>query len=86
MPSLIQSDTMGKTDQTTQPAMQITINGQDEALQREMSVADLLAFRGIEPRRVAVEVNEDLVPRATFPDMIVRNGDKIEIVAFVGGG
>lgn len=55
-------------------------------LQREMTVADFLAFRGIEPRGVAVEINEDIVPRMTFPDTIVREGDKIEIVTFVGGG
>ena len=55
-------------------------------LQREMTVADFLAFRGIEPRCVAVEINEDIVPRTTFPDTIVREGDKIEIVTFVGGG
>ena len=66
--------------------MQVTINGQDEMLQREMTVADFLAFRGIEPRCVAVEINEDIVPRTTFPDTIVREGDKIEIVTFVGGG
>lgn len=66
--------------------MQVTINGEREAFEREMSVADLLADRRIEPRRVAVEINEDIVPRKTYADRLVRDGDRIEIVTFVGGG
>ena len=66
--------------------MQVTINGKREALERELSVADLLADRRIESRRVAVEINEDIVPRKIFADTLVRDGDRIEIVTFVGGG
>lgn len=66
--------------------MQVTINGERKAFEREMSVADLLADRRIEPRRVAVEINEDIVPRKTYADRLVRDGDRIEIVTFVGGG
>ena len=66
--------------------MQVTINGEREPLEREMSVADLLADRRIESRRVAVEINEDIVPRKTYTDRVVRDGDRIEIVTFVGGG
>ncbi len=66
--------------------MKVTINGEREALEREMSVADLLTDRRIESRRVAVEINEDIVPRKTFADTLVRDGDRIEIVTFVGGG
>ncbi len=66
--------------------MQITINGQTENLDGAMSVADLLARRNIEPIRVAVEINEDIVPRRTLAETMIRDGDRIEIVAFVGGG
>ncbi len=66
--------------------MQVTINGEREAFEQEMSVADLLADRRIESRRVAVEINEDIVPRKTYADRLVRDGDRIEIVTFVGGG
>ena len=66
--------------------MQVTINGEREALEREMSVSELLADRRIESRRVAVEINEDIVPRKTYTDRVVRDGDRIEIVTFVGGG
>jgi sulfur carrier protein len=49
-------------------------------------VADLLAHRQIEPVRVAVEINEDVVPRRTFAQTMISDGDQIEIVTFVGGG
>ncbi len=66
--------------------MQVTINGKAETLDGEMSVADLLAQRELEPVRVAVEINEDVIPRKTFREMLIRHGDRIEIVTFVGGG
>ena len=66
--------------------MQVTINGKAETLDGEMSVADLLARRELEPIRVAVEINEDVVPRKTFRETLLRHGDRIEIVTFVGGG
>ena len=66
--------------------MRITINGQVENLDGAMSVADLLARRNIEPVRVAVEINEDIVPRRTLAETMIRDGDRIEIVTFVGGG
>ena len=66
--------------------MRITINGQAENLDGAMSVADFLARRNIEPVRVAVEINEDIVPRRTLAETMIRDGDRIEIVTFVGGG
>ncbi len=66
--------------------MQITINGNVETFERELSIAELLLHRDLEPIRVAVEVNEDVVPRKTFERATLRDGDRVEIVTFVGGG
>ncbi len=66
--------------------MQVTINDQVETFDGQLSVADLLARRQIEPVRVAVEINEDVVPRKTFAKTMISDGDQIEIVTFVGGG
>lgn len=66
--------------------MQVTINGKPETLDDGISVAQLLVRLELEPARVAVEINEDLVPRKTFTDTLVHDGDRIEIVTFVGGG
>ena len=51
-----------------------------------MTVAALLATLDIDPRRVAVEHNLTIIKRQTFPDVIVDEGDTVEIVNFVGGG
>jgi len=66
--------------------MRITINGKEETTDNGTSVAALLGRLELAPVRVAVEINEDLVPRRTFEERIVRDGDRIEIVTFVGGG
>jgi sulfur carrier protein len=66
--------------------MQITLNGQSETIESAATVAELLARLKLEPIRVAVEVNEDLVPRKTFEKTPLRDGDRVEIVTFVGGG
>jgi len=69
-----------------QPAMLITLNGRNESLESEKTVAELLHKLALAPIRVAVEVNEDLVPRRAFDSTALREGDRVEIVTFVGGG
>jgi thiamine biosynthesis protein ThiS len=64
----------------------ITLNGERFELDQAMSVAALLAKLEIDPRRVAVEHNLAIVKRQTYPDVVVDEGDTVEIVNFVGGG
>ena len=66
--------------------MAVTVNGKAVEMQSDSTVADLLESMGLAPVRVAVEINEELVPRRTFSETIVRSQDCIEIVTFVGGG
>ena len=66
--------------------MFITLNGDPFELEQPLSVADLLARLAIDPRRVAVEHNLAILKRHAFGEAIVREGDTIEIVNFVGGG
>lgn len=66
--------------------MHVTINGRQEALADGLSVANILATRQLHPIRVAVEINEQIVPRKRFGETTVKEGDRIEIVTFVGGG
>jgi thiamine biosynthesis protein ThiS len=66
--------------------MNVTLNGHPETLDEPMTVADLLRRLALEPVRVAVEVNENLVPRKRFDQASLNHGDRIEIVTFVGGG
>jgi sulfur carrier protein len=64
----------------------ITLNGEPHELDGPLSIADLLTKLSIDPRRVAVEHNYAIVKRQLFPDVRVNDGDRIEIVNFVGGG
>ena len=64
----------------------ITLNGERFELDEPLSVVALLAKLDIDPRRVAVEHNLAILKRQRFPEVIVVDGDRIEIVNFVGGG
>jgi thiamine biosynthesis protein ThiS len=66
--------------------VQITLNGERFELDQPLSVTALLARLDIDPRRVAVEHNLEIIKRQRFPDVVVSDGDTVEIVNFVGGG
>ena len=66
--------------------MTITLNGERFELDSPMSVAALLAQLDIDPRRVAVEHNLNIIKRQTYSDTVIAEGDTLEIVNFVGGG
>ena len=64
----------------------VTINGEHRRVPPGTSLAQLIAEVGLDPHRVAVERNLEIVPRSTFGQMMVEDGDAFEIVHFVGGG
>jgi thiamine biosynthesis protein ThiS len=64
----------------------IRLNGDPYELAGPMSVSALLEALGIDPRRVAVELNLVVLKRAAFATTMVQAGDTMEIVNFVGGG
>ena len=66
--------------------MRITLNGEPYDLDEPLLVADLLMQLSIDPRRVAVEHNLMILRRPLFADTVVHEGDRVEIVNFVGGG
>lgn len=66
--------------------MFITLNGEPYQVDEPLSVADLLMTLAIDQRRVAVEHNLTILKRQLFADTLVHEGDRIEIVNFVGGG
>jgi len=66
--------------------LRLTVNGEVRKADPGTTVAALLAAMGIDPARVAVERNRDVVPRATWANAGLSDGDRIEIVAFIGGG
>ena len=64
----------------------IRVNGGRRRVPEGISVADLALELGLEPARVAVERNLEIVPRSTLGEVLVEDGDDYEIVTFVGGG
>lgn len=65
--------------------MKVEINGKPHEV-AEGNLLAMLRALGIEPASVVLEVNEEVAPRASWPDRPVHEGDRIEILKFVGGG
>jgi len=66
--------------------MQITINGEQRQLSTVQSLEALLRDLKIDPKKVAVERNLEIVPRSTYGEVQIASGDRLEIVHFIGGG
>lgn len=64
----------------------VRVNGRDRACPPGWTVADLVAETGLEARTVAVERNEEIVPRARWSGTPLHPGDRLELVRFVQGG
>jgi sulfur carrier protein len=66
--------------------MEILLNGEARALPNGCTLARLLDDAGLAQRRVAVEVNGEIVPRARHDAQVLADGDRVEIVHALGGG
>jgi len=66
--------------------MDITINGEKKSLDGPLTVAGLLGVLALETRKIAIERNLEIVPKSKYNETALSDGDKIEIVQFVGGG
>lgn len=77
---------MGEPTATTTATLAITVNGDARDVPAGLTVAGLLEHLGLGGRRVAVERNRAVVPRAEHATTTLAAGDRLEVVAFVGGG
>jgi thiamine biosynthesis protein ThiS len=66
--------------------MKLILNGEDREFPAGLHLASLLEHLGMKADRVAVELNRDIVPRERWAATPLRDGDRLEIVHFVGGG
>ena len=66
--------------------MRLTINGESSDFEAPLTVNQLLGHIGLDPAKVAVERNLEIVPKSTYQDTPLGEGDKLEIVHFIGGG
>ncbi|HYL15711.1 MAG TPA: sulfur carrier protein ThiS [Terriglobales bacterium] len=66
--------------------MKLQINGEEKSFQAPLTLASLIEQMGMKPDRVAVELNREIVPRDQWGPTTLSDGDRLEIVHFVGGG
>jgi sulfur carrier protein len=66
--------------------MKITLNGEIKELESEVSLDRLLELLSLPQQRVAVELNREVVRKKDWPNVVVKDADRIEVVHFVGGG
>jgi len=66
--------------------MQVQVNGESRQLRDGMTVAELVEDLGITGKRIAVEINLEIVPRSLHAQQVIQDGDKVEIVQAIGGG
>ena len=66
--------------------MQINLNGEKRIISNTTNLVSLLSELNIDPKKVAVEINLQIIPKSCFLDTKINEGDNIEIVHFIGGG
>lgn len=66
--------------------LSVRVNGEDRQVPGGSSVAAMVSLLGLDPKRVAVERNLEVIPRSLLANVPVEDGDAYEIVHFVGGG
>jgi thiamine biosynthesis protein ThiS len=66
--------------------MRIVLNGREQDVASGATVADLIATSGLAGKRVAIEVNREIVPRSDYAARTLRADDRVEVVHAIGGG
>ena len=66
--------------------MLIQINGEERDVPEKISLTELIQHLGLAPERLAIELNQRVVRRADWPTTFLKEGDRLEVVHFVGGG
>ena len=81
LPRLLSASTM-----SLDGSLGIRVNGEHRRVPGGVSIAEMVNSLGLDPLRVAVERNLEIVPRSSLGELCVEDGDDFEIVHFVGGG
>lgn len=66
--------------------MKITLNGQEKSLKAPMTIAAMLREMGLAERRVAVEINREIIPHSQHGELLLQENDRVEVVFAIGGG
>jgi sulfur carrier protein len=71
---------------TTAATISIVVNGEERTIREGETITDLIRALGLDPERLAIELDRRIVKRAQWPSTKLSAGAKLEIVQFVGGG
>ena len=66
--------------------LRIQVNGEIREVEDDLNLSGLVAILSLKPEQIAIELNKEVVRRAQWVDSLLREGDQVEIVHFVGGG
>lgn len=66
--------------------MNILVNGKSEQFEDQLTAAQLVEILGLQGKRIAMEVNQEIVPRSTYDSFQLNENDRVEIINAVGGG
>ncbi|RGO25687.1 sulfur carrier protein ThiS [Dorea sp. OM02-2LB] len=66
--------------------MKVTVNGKEILMEEEKNVEQYLKECGYQMKRIAVELNGDILPKYQYSETMLKDGDSMEVVTFVGGG
>jgi len=66
--------------------LRIQVNGEAREVEDDLNLSGLVIILSLKPEQIAIEVNKEVVRRAQWVDTLLREGDQVEIVHFVGGG
>ncbi|MCX7710455.1 MAG: sulfur carrier protein ThiS [Clostridia bacterium] len=66
--------------------MKVTLNGKQTEIDAGLTLMELLKEKGLEPDRVVVEFNHDIAPKEEWNNILLKEGDNLEVLRFVGGG
>ena len=66
--------------------MQIIVNGETKDISPEQSLHDIIESLGLNPKAVVAQVNDDILERKTYQEVLLTEGDNLELIHFVGGG
>lgn len=66
--------------------MEIIVNGESQDVPNQITIEELISRIGLRSDRLAVERNQEVVSRSQWPSVLLKEGDRLEIIHFVGGG
>ena len=66
--------------------MEILVNGEKISLPKDSSIGDLIVHLGYQNQRIAIEINESIIPKSIHSSFLLQDLDKVEVINAVGGG